>query len=129
MRGQHPIRFWSRSQAAVALSSGEAELTSIVKGSTETIGLKAMVEELGMGRHASFLFTDSSAANGAVHRIGVGKMKHVATNMLWIQEKCARGEIVYKKVGREANSSDMLTHHWAPADGIKHLSRMGMRIA
>ena len=128
MRGQHPIRFWSRTQASVALSSGEAELTSIVKGSTEALGLSGMAKELGMGTHRNHLFTDSSAANGAVHRQGAGRIKHVCTSVHWVQEQSARGKIVYKKIGREANCSDLLTHHWTTATGAQHLERMGMKV-
>ena len=128
MRGLHPIRFWSRTQASVALSSGEAELNSIVKGSMESLGLAVMCTEVGMNKHRILVFTDSFAANGAVHRQGAGRMKHVETSKLWVQEKCAMGVIIYKKIGREANPSDILTHHWSAEHGQQMLRRMGMRV-
>ena len=124
-RGSHPIKSWSRTQANVALSSAEAELAAIVKGSTEMIGLGTMLEELGMGRARKWLYTDSSVANGAVHRQGSGRMKHVPTHCLWVQERSRLGEITYKKIGREANCADVLTHHWSAAAAHVHLQRMG----
>ena len=103
MRGSHPIKFWSRTQSSVSLSSAEAELNALIKASCETIGLLNMVLEMGGFQHKGFIKTDSSAANGAVHRLGAGKLKHLETHKLWIQEKSAKGELDFKKICREAN--------------------------
>ena len=126
MHGMHALKFWSRTQASVALSSAEAELTAIVKASAETIGLERLAGEAGLKLESGVILTDSSAANGAVHRLGAGKLKHVATSRLWIQERCARGELKFKKVGRESNCADILTHHWDARKGGEMLERMGM---
>ena len=39
-RGSHVVKHWSRTQAAVALSSAEAELAALIKGSTEVLGAR-----------------------------------------------------------------------------------------
>ena len=36
----------------------------------------------------------------------------------------ADGNLVVQKVPRAANPSDLLTHHWARADGEAHLKNM-----
>lgn len=110
-RGEHIIKHWSRTQSVVALSPGEAELCAVVKGSTETIGTIQLACEMGQVQTGT-LCTDSSAAKGTVSRIGGGKLKHVAVNDLWVQEKCASGALIYRKVPRTANPSDNLTHDW-----------------
>ncbi len=69
MRGSHTIRHWSRTQACIALSSGESELYALVKASTETLGLIHMAAEMGM-KQTGTLLTDSSAAKGTVSRVG-----------------------------------------------------------
>ena len=84
MLGDHMVKHWSKTQSGVALSSGEAELYAIVKGSVEAIGVKHLIGELGVEVSIE-LATDSNAARGAVLRSGTGRMKHVSLNTLWIQ--------------------------------------------
>ena len=43
MRGGHCLHHWSRTQATIALSSGEAELNSSLKGGTELIGARTLM--------------------------------------------------------------------------------------
>ena len=92
MRGQHVIKHWSKTQSGIALSSGEAELYAPVKASIETLGMARLIKEMGIVQTGS-LYTDSSAAKGTVSRIGSGRLKHVETNLFWVQEKAARGEL------------------------------------
>ena len=125
MRGAHLIKAWSRTQASVALSSAESELTALVKASAETIGLKRLCQEMGEQMHGAIM-TDSSAARGVVHRAGCGRLKHVSTQSLWIQEKAARGELQFIKIGRNANLSDVLTHNWDAQNGEQMFAAMGM---
>ena len=76
MFGKHLITHWSSTQTTVALSSAEAELNALVKAVSETLGIKNMLK--WSGRNSSVeVFTDSSAANGIVHRTGCGKVKHL----------------------------------------------------
>ena len=72
------------------------------------------------------VFTDSSGANGIVHRTGYGKVKHLAAKQLWVQEHVESKVIRVSKVGRESNPSDVLTHHWSAVDGYRHLSSIGL---
>jgi hypothetical protein len=121
MRGSHVIKHWSRTQIPIALSSGEAELYALVKGSTETIGAKQLATDMMMSQTGT-LCTDSSAAKGTVSRIGSGRMKHIDANYLWVQEKCANGSLVYRKVPRDDNPSDCLTHYWESASALRHFA-------
>ena len=98
---------------------------ALVKASTETLGLMRLSAEMGLSQSGTLL-TDSSAAKGTVHRVGSGRLKHVATNNLWVQEKAARGELVYKKVNRNSNYADLLTHHWEHKTGEHMLLCAGM---
>ena len=47
MLGSHCIMAWSATQAVMALSSGEAELYSMVKGATITMGLISLAGDFG----------------------------------------------------------------------------------
>ena len=126
MRGTHVIKHWSKTQVGVALSSAESELVALIKASTEALGMKHLRAEMGSKVSVKVL-TDSSAARGAVMRTGCGRMKHVATQNLWVQEKAARGEIQYLKVARAFNFADLLTHNWDSTNGERMLRAMGMQ--
>ena len=129
MRGRHLIGHWSSTQTTVALSSGEAELNSIIKGSIETLGLSNMMNELNMintNNEINTIKTDSSAAKGICTRQGTGKMKHLEVKQLWVQEVVHRKRLKIDKVPRSLNPSDLMTHNWTQADAINHLTALGV---
>ena len=128
MHGRHPLKFWSRTQAAVSLSSAEAELHALVKASTEMIGMRTLMRELGNDVCVATLMTDASAAHGVIHRQGTGRMKHIHTSSLWIQERALNRDLVFRKIPREGNSADILTHFWQPAKIHEMLERIGVYV-
>ena len=125
MIGTHAIHHWSSTQSVVALSSAEAELNAIVKSVSELLGLKNALAEFGL-EVAVEVCTDSSAANGIVHRQGCGKVKHLECRQLWVQSKTSEGVVKCMKIPREANPGDAFTHYWNLADGMKHFSKIGL---
>ena len=84
MRGSHCIRHWSSTQATLALSSGEAELGGIAKGLSHAIGLRSIAADLGISLSLR-VRTDATAAMGMARRLGIGKVRHLDTGLLWIQ--------------------------------------------
>ena len=124
MHGCHVVKHWSRTQGSVALSSGESELIALVKGSCEILGFVSLCSEMGL-TVTPHVLTDSSAAKGAVSRVGTGRMKHVATQSLWVQERVAKGDLTFFKVPRSENFSDFCTHHWDPSAAFPMLRKMG----
>ena len=54
-------------------------------------------------------FEDSVAARGIATRTGLGKVRHIEVNQLWVQEKNETGELRYKKVRGNENPADALT--------------------
>ena len=92
--GGHLLKSWSTTQTVVALSSGEAEYYGVAKGACEGIGIAGIIEDLTGIRMQIDMATDSSAAKGIAHRKGVGKVKHLETRTLWVQDQIARGRIV-----------------------------------
>ena len=72
---------------------------------------------------------DSSAAKGMASRKGLGKVRHVEVNQLWVQEKVGSGELDLKKVDGAQNLADALTKH-VEHDGIqKHLEGTNQWVA
>ena len=125
LRGGHLIAHWASTQATIALSSAEAELNALVKAISESLGIMNMLKEMGKV-HTCSVFTDSSAANGIVHRLGAGKIKHLEARQLWVQNVVGEKQLLVKKVPREFNLSDALTHNWSFVDASKHFSKAGL---
>jgi len=74
MMGAHLIGHWSKMQATVALSSGEAELNAAVKGVSEVIGFKNVCDELGWPLKVE-IGTDATVCKSILLRQGCGKIK------------------------------------------------------
>ena len=127
MIGAHAIKGWSVTQGVIALSSGEAEFYGIVKGSSVGMGVQSVLGDLGVKIKLQVL-TDSSAAKGIASRRGLGKVRHVEVNQLWIQEKVADGSIELSKVSGEINLADALTKHVGRDVLERHLDETNQRL-
>ena len=84
------LKSWSKTLAVLALSSGEAELMSLVKAGTEALGLQALYRDFGEEMSIT-IASDATAAIGMVSRLGLGKVRHLAVSDLWLQEKARSG--------------------------------------
>ena len=104
----------------MALSSGEAEYYGLVKGASVAIGIKSMVEDFGVKVRIR-LSTDASAAKGIASRRGLGKIRHIEVNQLWLQDKVAEGIIEVRKVNGKENIADALTKHVNAEDIRVHM--------
>ena len=122
--GTHLVRHWSTTQKVLALSSGEAELYGVVKGASEALGLQSFAADLGITA-AIIIKTDSSAAIGICSRAGIGRVRHLATGQLWVQERLRAGAFRLFKHPGEANPSDICTKHVPSELLVRHLPTIG----
>ena len=83
MIGEHMVKSGCTTQAVIALSSGEAEYYGLVKGSSIGLGIRGIMSDLGVNGKVNIL-TDSSAAKGISARKGVGRVRHIEVNQLWV---------------------------------------------
>ena len=127
MFGGHMIKSWCSTQAIVALSSGEAEYHGVVKGSSIGLGLKSTLGDFGVNVTIK-VNTDASAAKGMANRKGLGKVRHIEVNQLWIQDRISRGDLVVNKVNGKENLADALTKHVNSEDIRVHLFKTGQFI-
>merc|ERR1712122_102503 len=123
MAGAHLVRNWSSTQNVITLSSGEAELAGIVKGTAEALGLRSLAIDLGLTVSIQ-VYADSAAAIGICRRSGIGRVRHLATGQLWVQEKIRSGEVALFKVHGGLTPADILTKHVARELIDKHIQRM-----
>ena len=105
----------------IALSSAEAETYGVVACSAETLGLQSCAKDLGIELGAG-IYADASAAIGIIKRRGVGKVRHIRTQSLWLQEAHATRRLAFEKVDGTSNPADLLTKHLSEAVMEKHLN-------
>ena len=123
MLGQHLIKSWSSAQAPISLSSGEAEFYGVVKASGMALGYQALLDDLGV-RLPVRVWTDSSATMGICGRQGLGKLRHVDTRTLWVQQRVRSGELEIRKVRGEVNPADLFTKHLSSEERVTELLRL-----
>ena len=125
LRGTHCLKHWSSTQPTIALSSGEAELGGLCRGAANAIGLRSVARDLGMP-FSIRVRSDATAALGIARRLGIGKIRHLDTSLLWIQQKIKDGDLTVDKVLGADNPADCLTKHVDRATMLKHLRAMGL---
>ena len=124
MLGKHLIKSWSTTQQVIATSSGEAELYALVKGAYQTKGFMSMLVDMGHVMDGK-VCTDASAAIGIVHRRGLGKVKHLDVQYLWVQQEVNDGRLGIEKVGTLVNPADLFTKALCGDTIDRHLTALG----
>ena len=120
-----PRSGWSSNQAVIALSSGEAEYYAALKGASAALGYQSMLRDIGIEVSVT-LFTDSSAARGIIHRAGLGKLRHLEIDYLWLQAAVANKRLQVRKVKGTDNPADLFTKFLSSADMWRHLESLQM---
>ena len=123
--GSHVVKTWSKTQSLVALSSGESEFYAALKASAETLGMLAIMRDLGWSMYGE-VFGDASAALGIIHRKGRGRTRHIDTGLLWIQQTAAEKRLTYHKVLGAENPADLMTKYLSQEVIEKHCSSLGV---
>ena len=94
MVGKHLVKSFSKQQKVVALSSAEAETYALVLASCETLGIQTYAADLGISLRPE-MFADASAALGIIARASLGKVRHLRTQALWLQEARQEGRFKF----------------------------------
>ena len=123
MIGAHTIRTYSSTQTTISLSSGEAEYYGFVKGAAAGLGHQAIMSDFGINMGVR-LWTDSSAALGISKRSGLGRIRHLDTHTLWLQEKVRTGAVEVRKINGEENPADLFTKHLPSQAKVYQLVRL-----
>ena len=123
MWGNRCIRTWSNTQSVIAQSSAESELTPAVKTTSETLGLIAMARDMGY-QVEGHVWIDANATMGILNRRGVGKVRHLDTQLLWVQQQSLRGDVGFGKVWGKESPADMMTKGLDEATAGKHMENM-----
>ena len=125
MLGSHLIRTWAKTQSTIALSTAEAELFGGVMTACETIRVASMLRDLGQEVKLR-MHMDASAALGIAQRHGVGKVCHLSTSTLWLQEQELKRAVEIVKVPGSQNVADIFTKYLGHARMEQHLTTMNL---
>ena len=128
MHGSHCIKSWSSTQSVIATSSGEAEFYALVKGASELLGMLSLARDLNVDL-VGHLHSDSSAAIGISHRRGLGKVKHMHTQFLWVQERLRSGDFQLHKERTDRDRVDLMTKYLTRSVMDKFVQMIGYRIS
>ena len=123
MLGKHVIKTWSTTQPTVSLSGGEAEFYGVVKAAGLALGQQSLLNDLGYQLPVR-VWTDSSAAIGICSRQGLGKLRHIATHTLWVQERVRSKAFELRKVRGEVNPADIFTKHLQGTERVESLMKL-----
>ena len=123
--GWHTVKTWSTTQATVAMSSGESELYSLNKGAAQALGLMALAMDFGIELEAR-VHTDASATLGVINRKGLGRLRHINVQYLWLQDRAKQGDLKVSKVDGYNNPADLMTKHLSSSDMLRHTKALGL---
>ena len=99
----------ARTQSVIAQSSGESELMACNLGVAEAKLAQSIVQELGRPLRPVCLMSDSTACLGMLHRVGPGKLRHIAIKQLWLQQEIHDGKLIVQQHDTKVNVSDLMT--------------------
>ena len=125
--GQHLIGASSTTQNVVALSSGESEYYGLVKTSSRALGLQAPAQDFGVDRAVS-VHMGSTACNGVASRRGVGKLRHLHVQVLWVHAAVQETKLNIMKVPGKENCADLGTKRLALREMLECMRRAGLRL-
>ena len=107
-RGKHVLRHSSTLQGPRALSSAEAEFYAQTKGAAYALGLQSFFEDWNVAVDV-VMYSDSSSGLSFSSRRGLGRMRHIETRYLWLQDMVAYRALKIKKIDGKLNPADVLT--------------------
>ena len=115
MLGGHFIASSATTQNVEATSSGEAEFYALTKNASKALGAVTMAFD--MAKVAKPRRVDATASKAIASRSGVGTVRHLHTQVMWVQEAVARRELTIAKVQGCENLADL---------GAKPVAQRGM---
>ena len=124
LHGQHFLCAFSTTQKPIATSSGESEFYGMFKSGSRLVGLMQMALDFGMLRRG-VLRPDATAGMGMANRLGIGKVRHLHTQSLWLQRQVADKRFVITKINGPDNAADLPTKHVDGPTMLKHLETAG----
>ena len=122
MLGGHLVASSATTHKVVATSSGEADFYALTKSASRALGAVAMAADMTQVVKPR-VRVDATASKAIASIHGVGRVRHLHTQVLWVQEAVAGRELTIKKVPGVENP------HLAQREMHECLKRAGCRMA
>ena len=124
MLGNSKLRSFCKGQAVIALSSGEAEFYGLVSMVSEALGDQSILKDYGI-RIPIDIHMDATAGAAIGARRGLGRVKHIDTAFLWVQDVVGKRLVHIRKVDTKDNVADILTKpvDWSTVE--RHMLTIG----
>jgi hypothetical protein len=120
--GPYPIKFTSKSQSVVSLSTSESEFYGLIGCVSCGLGLVQLAKDLGLDLKLGCR-SDATSTIVMATRRGLGKAKHIATGFMWAQDIFRSKRAGLSKVGTNDNKADLGTKPLS-AEKVRHLSQL-----
>ena len=121
----HCVKHYSVTQSTLCPSSGESELHGISKGVSTGIGMQSIAKDPGFDVSV-LIHRDACAAIGITRKHGLGKLRHLDVEDLWVQQKNRDRSVDLVKVLGNENPAEILTTNVAVDLLSKMLQHIGM---
>ena len=82
----------------------------ISKGFSHALGIQALARDLDFD-YKIRVRSDAAAAIGIARRRGLGRIRHLDVEDLWVQDCLCQGRVELVKIAGAENPADALTHH------------------
>ena len=132
IRGRHAVAWWSKSQATVALSSGEAEYNACAAGLAEQVAFPILAArslwQRELGARGLSMGTGCVAAKGILNRVGSGAVKHMSVKQMWGQQLVRQHQVRVYKIARDDNVSYVLDSTASLDKSSELLERVGIQV-
>ena len=126
--GSHLIKMWLQNTSCCGSQFSGSRIVRLSKSvGRNTMGLISMYKDFGTHMNGVVL-GDTSAALAMVARRGLGKLRLLDTNELWIQEKAAKGDLNFKKVAGVDTGADLFTKTLSLNEIQSHIHKLSVNL-
>ena len=105
----------------------ESEFYGMVKMGSLLIGSSSMARDLGLKLKLE-MRADATAGVGMAKRRGVGNVRHLHTQTLWLQGAVLDKTLDVRKEAGATNPADLMTKHLSAEDMRRRLDRLGFEV-
>ena len=102
-----------------------AEPYAIIKTASESLGVMSILWDWQLPMEGD-LMADASAALGIIGRTGLGKLRHIDTSYLWLQQESIKDKIKMNKVLGTENPADMNSKGLKAEDIMRYTEMLNM---
>ena len=97
----------------------------MTKAAAEGFGAQATLKDFGFSTRIE-IHSDATAAIGICKRQGLGRVRHLATADLWVQQRVRGKQLALYKLPGKENPSDLLTKYKGSPEMDKFLAMLGI---